>query len=255
MFDYNSILNIPERLLVNKRITKAFFSKNFELKASEKKVLNQVITNMEWLASIKPSTANVPAIKNNTWVYEEIQVMTCSTQHLENNLQSCIELFQKYIPYQILLIVEDQNEFALNICDKRVNQNDKTKRTIDSYLTTKRISKLYKNKVTSAFFSALDYNQIDKSNLETLYKSYNRAIVQYQTANLTGSYTIRTQQRTDEDMQMLLKIEEIEKEIKRLSSQLKKATQLNDKVSLNVKIQNKRKEIKQIKNKLTQNEH
>lgn len=255
MFNYNSILNIPERLLVNKRITKAFFSKNFELKASEKKVLNQVITNMEWLASIKPSTANVPAIKNNTWVYEEIQVMTCSTQHLENNLQSCIELFQKYIPYQILLIVEDQNEFALNICDKRVNQNDKTKRTIDSYLTTKRISKLYKNKVTSAFFSALDYNQIDKSNLETLYKSYNRAIVQYQTANLTGSYTIRTQQRTDEDMQMLLKIEEIEKEIKRLSSQLKKATQLNDKVSLNVKIQNKRKEIKQIKNKLTQNEH
>lgn len=255
MFYYNSILNIPERLLVNKRITKAFFSKNFELKASEKKVLNQVITNMEWLASIKPSTANVPAIKNNTWVYEEIQVMTCSTHHLENNLQSCIELFQKYIPYQILLIVEDQNEFALNICDKRVNQNDKTKRTIDSYLTTKRISKLYKNTVTSAFFSALDYNQIDKSNLETLYKSYNRAIVQYQTANLTGSYTIRTQQRTDEDMQMLLKIEEIEKEINRLSSQLKKATQLNDKVSLNVKIQNKRKEIKQIKNKLTQNEH
>lgn len=249
-YNYNSILNIPERLLVNKRITKAFFSKNFELKASEKKVLNRVITNMEWLASIKPSTANVPAIKNNTWVYEEIQVMTCSTQHLENNLQSCIELFQKYIPYQILLIVEDQNEFALNICDKRVNQNDKTKRTIDSYLTTTRISKLYKNKVTSAFFSALDYNQIDKSNLETLYKSYNRAIVQYQTANLTGSYTIRTQQRTDEDMQMLLKIEEIEKEIKRLSSQLKKATQLNDKVSLNVKIQNKRKGIESIKDKL-----
>lgn len=250
MFDYNTILNIPDRLLLNKRLTKAFFLKNFELSASEKKVLNQTITNMEWLASIKPTTANIPAVKNDTWVYEEVQVMTCTINSLEVNSEACIALFQKFIPYQMLLVIEDENDFIVNTCDKRVNQNDKSKRTIEGYFTTPLLSKLYKNEVANAFFSALDYKQVDKTNLETLYKSYNRAVVQYQTASLTGNYTIRTQQRTEEDMQLLLEIENIEKEITSLSSQLKKSTQLSDKVNLNVQIQNKRKDIENIKDKL-----
>lgn len=250
MFDYNHIFGLPERLLLGQKITKVFFQDNYDLSTKEKTFLSNEVLRMEILGRISPSTSNIPLVKNEQFVYEEVFVMQSTLRTLEGNQQQIIELFQKYIPYQIVLIAEDEHDFIINTCEKRVNLNDKNKRTIEGYFTTPTLSKLYKNEVTISFFSALDYKQLDKTNLETLYKSYNRAVVQYQTASLTGSYNVRTQKRTEDDMQLLLHIEEIEKDITSLSNQLKKSSQLSDKVNLNVSIQNKRKEIENIKHKL-----
>lgn len=252
-FPYNNLLNIPEQSLLKKRLTKAFFLKNFALSAAEKKLLNQAIQSMEWLASIKPATANIPAVQNAIYIYAEIQVMVCTLA--DNQLaafgEKCIVLFQKYIPYQILLIVEDENEFLLNACDKRTNLKDTSKRTIENYLSTPTIPKLYKNEPTTAFYTALDFSILDKTNLETTYKSYLQAIIQYRAAKITGVFRQRTATRTAEDMANLLKIEQIEKEIISLAAQIKKETQLNRQVAMNMDIQLKRKEIQQIKEKLT----
>ena len=86
--------------------------------------------------------------------------------------------------------------------------------------------------------------------METTYKSYIQAIVQFQTASITGSFNKRSHSRTEDDMMLLANIETIEKEIVRLSNQIKKETQLNNRVSLNIEIQNQRKEIEKVKNKL-----
>lgn len=250
-FNYNNIFNIPERSLLNKRLTKAFFLKNFALSPAEKKLLNNSIQSMEWMASIKTTNANIPAVKNDEYIYEEIQVMVCKLGGgLLTDSRRCIELFQKYIPYQMVVVVEDENDFVINVCDKRVNLNDKTKRTIENYFTTPIIPKLYKQDTTSAFFDALKFEALDKTNLETTYKNYIQSVVQYQAAEVTGNFEKRTQKRTEQDMADLLEIENLEKEIIGLTSQLKKESQLNGKVKLNVIIQNKRIEIEKIKKKL-----
>ena len=251
-FRYNDILQLPERCLLDRKLTKAFFLKNFKLSAAEKKLLNTGIQSMEWLASIKPSNANIQVLKNENYVYDELQVMVCTlpNNQMEASSKRCIELFQKYIPYQMLVIVEDEVSFIMNTCDKRVNQNDKSLRTIEGYFTTLPISKLYKNELSSSFYKALEFSKLDKTNLETTYKGFVKAVVQYQAASLTGSFHNRTQKRTEEDMAFLLAIEAVEKEIVSLKSQLKKESQLNSKVTLNVAIQKKREDIKKIKSKL-----
>ena len=254
-FPYNNILNIPERCLIQKRLTKTFFLKNFDLSATEKKLLNNYIRQMVWLASIKPINANIPEFKNEEYVYDEIQVMICTLPNdvWVNYADKCIALFQKYIPYQMLVIVEDENQFVLNGCDKRINKNDVKKRTIERYFTTAGISKLYKKETSNAFFEALNFTQLDKRNLETTYKSYIRAIVQYQTASITGAFTKRMQQRTEEDMANILTIEKLKDEITTLKSLLIKQNQLNNKVELNIEIHKKREQISLIKNKLELN--
>jgi hypothetical protein len=252
-FKYNDILQLPERCLLNRKLTKAFFLKNFDLSTAEKKLLNSTIQGMEWLANIKPSNANILAIKNEDYVYDEIQVMVCTitNNQLDNSSKKCIELFQKYIPYQMLVVVEDEVEFIINACDKRINQNDKSLRAIEGYFTTSTISKLYKNELATSFYNALEFQKLDKTNLETTYKGFIQAVVQYQAASLTGTFQKRTQTRTEEDMANLLAIEAVEKEIVSLIGQLKKESQLNSKVTLNVLIQKKREDIKNIKNKLS----
>lgn len=249
---YNNILQLPERTLLTKKLTKAFFLNNFDLSAADKKVLNNVIQSMEWLACIKNETANIPIVKNNEYAYEEIQVMICAVQinELKDVAEKCINLFQKYIPYEVLLIVEDENDFIINACDKRINQKDADKRTIEKYFTTPVIPKIYKNEITASFFEALDFTQLDKTNMERTYKGYIQAIVQFQASSITGAFNKRTQVRTEEDMNNLQAIERLEKEIASLSNQAKKEDQLNSRVTLNIEIQKKRKLIEELKNKL-----
>ncbi|MEC4005512.1 DUF4391 domain-containing protein [Flavobacterium sp. SUN052] len=251
-FLYNNIFNIPERSVLDKKLTKAFFLKNFDLSATEKKLLNNSIQSMDWMASIKPTIANIPAVVTDNYAYEEIQIMVCTIadNKLNELADKCIVLLQKYIPYQMIVIVEDATHFVINACDKRINLNDSNKRTIENYNTTTAFSKLYKNEIITSFFNALDFSVLDKTNMETTYKSYIQAIVQFQTATITGSFSKRSHSRTEEDMMLLANIETIENEVVRLSNQIKKETQLNNRVSLNIEIQNQRKEIEKIKNKL-----
>lgn len=252
-FNFNKILNIPERSLLNKKITKSFFLKNFELSSSEKKVLNNTIQSMDWISSIKPSNSNIPEYRDENYVFEEIQFMLCTLNEntLSLNSDKCISLFQKYIPYQIVLIVEDDHGFILNTCDKRINLNDKSKRTIERQISTPVISKLYKNEITSSFLDSLDFITQDKISLQRLYKGYINSIIQLQSAIVIGSFNKRTVSRTEEDLNLLESMNKIEKEVIRLTNQLKKETQMSSKVSLNMEIQKQRNEIEIIKNKLS----
>jgi hypothetical protein len=247
-FSYNKILNIPERAIISKKISKAFFIRNFELSSADKKILNEIVT-MEWLASIKPSNTNIALFQNEIYSFEEIQVMTCtlSGNLIKGTIDKATNLFQKHIPYPIVLVIENEDEFVVNVCDKKINQSDKSKRTIEAFINSPNVSKLYKNELVDAFFKGLDFAVLDKTNLETTYKSYTSTIVQFQTAMVTGTFNKRSAIRTEDDLKHLETIQKIEKEILTLSNQIKKETQLNTKVSLNIEIQKKRNEIEHLK--------
>ena len=251
-FSYNKILNLPERCMLEKKLTKAFFLKHFDLSITEKKLLNNTIVSMDWLASVKPNNSNILVAKNDDYMFEEIQFIVCTVPDSQLNQWSekCSAFIQKYIPYQIVLIIEDNDSFVINTCDKRINQVDSSKRTIEQSISTQPLSKLYKTDVINAFFDSLDFSRLDKTNLEITYKSYIQAIVQLQTANITGNYTQRKQSRTQHDMELLANIETGEKDLLRLSNSMKHETQINNKVSLNVEIQKLKQEIENSKNKL-----
>lgn len=250
---YNDILNIPEHNLVQQRLTKAFFLRLTGLTSAEKKLLNNTIQQMEIVAQLIPSTSNIPAVVTDYDSYEQVLVIVCriTDNQLDTLGEQCIKFIQKYISHQVVLILEDANEFKLNVTEKRINQNDKSKLTVERYFTTTRLSKLYKNELTAPFYKALDFSNLDKTNLELLYKSYIQAIVQYQAASITGDYQKRSNARTAQDMEHLEQIEQLKRDVVSLSSQIKKESQLNEKVQLNIKIQEKRTEITALKKQLT----
>lgn len=252
-FSYKDIFQVPERTILQRKLTKAFFLKNFDLTTNEKKVLNDVIVQMEWFASLKPTNCNVSAIINELISIEELQIMICNVgnENLEKLGVDCIQLFQKHIPYNMVVIVENDTEFKLNVCEKRINQNDKTKRIIEKEITTSAISKLYKTEVTASFFESLNFTKLDKTNLETLYQDYCNALIQFNSSSVTGVFQIKNTNRTKDDLILLNQIESLEKEITKLTNQLKTAKQLSQKVMLNITIQKNRKQLEEIKSKLS----
>ena len=251
---YNNILHLPERCILTRKLTKAFFLRNFDLTASEKKRLHNKVESMTWLASLQPGNTNSPAIISSEYSYEELQVIlvTVPNGEVEKEGKKDAEFVHKYIPYQLLLIIEDDTQFMLSLTDKRINQADKSKRTIEHFYHSPILSKLYKNEISEAFFKSVTFTELDKTNLETTYKSYIRAVIQLQASALTGSFEKKSYKRPEEEMELLETVEEMEQQIIGLKSQLKKETQLNGKVKLNVEIQEKRQKIQEIKNKLSQ---
>lgn len=251
MKNFNTILQLPKRCLLNKKITKVFFKRNFELTTKEKTLLDDVnmITSIEWLASISSVSANINSYSNEEFMYEEVQVITVYSEaaKVENFSLKIIDLIQKYIPYPILLIVHTSKEFIINTCDKKINQNDNSLRTIDKNCNSEIIKTAEPTSQQQMFLNSLRFAELDKSDLKTFYDSYTQRIVALQTSVIKGSFIPRTRSRTADDMENLKKIEAFEKEIVALQNEAKKETQLNLRVELNTQLQHKRKQIEQLK--------
>jgi hypothetical protein len=246
-----TILDLPERCLVGKKITKAFFKRNFDLTTAEKTLLEDstILVGIDWIASISHTSTNIVGYLDDSFLYEEVQVISIETTvvNFDKNSQRIADLIQKYIPYPILLCVWCDSCYILNTCDKRVNQNDKSRRTVDKSYYTELIAVVEPTERQKAFLKSLPFGELDKSNLKSFYDSYTQRIIALLTAQIDGQYKPRTQIRTKADLDNLEKIEALEKEIVSMQNQAKKESQLNLQVSLNTQIQMKRKQIKKLK--------
>lgn len=208
---------------------------------------------MEWLATISPETLNVSGYSQAEELYEEIQVIQMHTtvEEFEKNKHKLAELIQKYIPYHVLVAVSAGDLFMLNTWSKYINQNDSTRRTLARAYTTRTINLKAPTNFETDFFNALSFTSLEKTNLKTLYENYNQCIAALQTAELIGKFTPRSQARSILDVENLQRIEELEKDIETLLMLARKETQMNERVRLNVEIQEKRKEIETIKTLIT----
>ena len=195
---------------------------------------------MEWVSSLKPSNTNIPKFETETHLIEEVQFMTCEVSNLDKYGKSVIDLFQKYIPYQIILVIEDRDYWMLNLTEKRINLNDRSKRTIEKSFSTNPINKTESDSVKE-FINTLSFDRVNRTNLNTVYQSY-----------ITGVINEKNLENNQRDIESIERKENLEMEIITLKNQLKKETQLNSQVSINMEIQKRKQEIQNIKQTLSQ---
>ena len=170
---------------------------------------------------------------------------------MTKNAAKIIDLIQKYIPYHILLIVNDGVNSIWNVTYKRINQNDNNKRTVEKKFTTDCIASNSVNKVHEAFIEAVSFGRVPSTHLKVLYDGYVQCFVGLTTAPIIGTFETRPTERTKEDVERLERITTLEKEITTLTNAAQKETQLNKKIELNTQVQQKRKQIENLKNSIT----
>ena len=111
------ILGLPESCIVNSKLTKAFFKRNFELTMIERKLLedSSVVITMDLLASIKTANCNIQSFIDEQMQFVEILVIAVQTSEpdFDKNKQKIAELIQKYIPYPILICIYSENQFIM----------------------------------------------------------------------------------------------------------------------------------------------
>lgn len=239
---------------MNKKLTKIFFKRNFDLILSEKKLIDDAtfIVQMDWMASLKPEQINVNAFKDEQQIFEEVQVISIKVNEVGLNKQSkkLTELVQKFIPYHLLLCVYNDEEMILNTAFKSVNQNDSSRRVVNTVQNTGVIKYREPDKHQQAFFAALAFEKLLKDDLKTLYESYAASIAALNTAAVTDFFITRNGDRSKADAESLMTINLLESEIITLQNQAKKESQVSIQIKLNEEVQYRRKEIEKLKQKL-----
>lgn len=249
-----NILQLPSKCIVNKKITKVFFKRNFPLTLSEKNLLDDfsAVKSIDWVASINPTSSNIPMYTDDSRTFEEVQVIVLETGlgQLEKLQGRLTELVQKYIPYHILLVIHDRGNMIWNVCQKRINANEPEKRVIENRVISELIPVDLPNEKHQRFVQEMSFSKLEKVNLKSLYDAYTQRIVALKTADILGIYQPRTSERTKEDLIGLEKIEGLEKEISMLGNQAKKEEQMNRRVELTAQIHQLKIEIETIKRKI-----
>ena len=235
MDDY-SFLNIPDSCFIGSTIYKKLFYENANMSSSDKSLFTDVINKIVWLYCLKPETINIPAYKDEVREYPEFEVIEVLL-HKDYRLDRIAEIIMRTIPYPMLLIFKLEDKRRLYVAHQRISQSDSTKNTIEELIATDWLES------DSELLAKLDIKQMRFTNIYTLYSDivdvisiYNLSVIMPTDDTITGA----------EARELSAKIEDIEQKIASLRSKLKRESQFNRKMELNIEI----KRLEQNKNKL-----
>lgn len=274
-------LKLPESTFLGTRITKKMLIDNNELSSHDKKLVTDVIQSIEWRNTLKPDTVNISIYVTDTVEYLEvavIRVVLKAGEKHKDRLTNITKLLHTLIPYPVVLLVELQDELAISLADKRINQADKTKLVIEHIYNS---DWLHPEKLSANENDFLnDFSLVSASSLNyfELYQDFISMLIGLKASRISGNYESKNYsisqrnhkpkaqvvskkngtstssdffEKSNEDKTALLqKLEGLEVELANIRNKLKKETQMNIKLRLNVGAQKIKQEIAAIRNEL-----
>ena len=170
--------------------------------------------------------------------YPEVEVIEVLL-HKDYKLKRIAEIIMRTIPYPMVLIFRLEGKVKFYVAHQRTNQSDSSKNTIEEFVATDWLES------DSTLFDKLDIKQMRFANFYALYSDivdtisiYNLSTIIPTDDNITGA----------EARELSAQIEDIEQEITSLRGKLKKESQFNRKMELNIEIKKLEKHINNLIN-------
>ncbi|MBR2124631.1 MAG: DUF4391 domain-containing protein [Acetobacter sp.] len=231
-------LSLPSVCVVNKPIFKKMFRENSVLDAADKKALSQDVTRLSWAYTLKPETISIPAFTSDTLEYLEIVFLRIDL-NTPNSVKRIARFINKAIPYPLILLFCCESHFALSVALKRINQADKNTNTlvVEEEWLTAWIHEETPTNTQALFLADCAVQHCSSRTLYTFYQDFVARIIALNAAARRGVYQRTDWETTENRRQIFRDIGEIEKQLAALRATLKQETHFNQKLALNMQIQ------------------
>ncbi|MFK5947760.1 MAG: DUF4391 domain-containing protein [Methylococcales bacterium] len=250
------VLNVPDTCLLNTRIYKKMLLDNTELTAKDKKLINDVIDAANWRYTLKPETINIPSYQTEALDYPEIAIIHISLKS-DKQTKRLMGIIQRVIPYPLLIVVNYKNNIWFNLANKRQSLADSHKLTIEESFDSEWINEDSLTDIEEQFIQSLVCKEFDWTNMYCFYQSMVQRLLAFQTAQYTDEFVIKKQLSVNENNKndinqqaQLTKIKSIEQQQNQLKVELKKESQFNEKLNLNMRIKQYQQQIEQLTQEL-----
>ena len=275
-------LALPDSTFLGTRITKKMLVDNNDLTSHDKKLVTDVIQSIEWQNTLKPETLNVPVYVTETVEYIEIAVIRVvlkSDIKNKTKLKNVAKLLHTLIPYPVVLLLELGEELAISLADKRINQADKSKLVIEHIYNSDWLSSTGLTENENNFLNDFSLKNVTSLNYFELYQGFISMLIGLESSKISGRYLYKNNlgrnllteqndseaesqedvqqydtlhsasfaEKSNEDKTALLKeLESLEADLSSIRNKIKKETQMNTKMRLNVEARKIKLKIKNI---------
>jgi len=230
-----SAFALPPESRVDQRIPKKLLVEQSDATAADKRLLQDGIEELNWIAALKPVNIGVPAFRDDVREYLEIAVLSAT---LRNAAKARVaELIHRAIPYPVILITIQGEDFTLTLVHKRWSQGETGKVVIEELRSTGALRFGTPKSVESPFLESLALSALPRGDLFALYQGWIDRMDALEAAQVTGKFpkpeagAFALTLREDLNVHAKLRLE-----VSLLRAQAAKEKQLNRRVELNLAI-------------------
>lgn len=263
-------LALPEASIVDQRVPKKLLLENAAVTAADKRAINDHVSEVRWVAALKPNTIGVPAYRDEVREYLEIAVVGLALRDDPTSARGArlAELVHRAIPYPVFLILSRSTQpetseavsgglvispLVLSLAHIRWAQNEAQRVVIDgppeslsfniqptpqTHDASQRASSDPYVRFLADFCQHLAISSLPRTHMLALYQGWMNAFIALQTAGVTGRFVTEHVGKASETRRTALRtLRDIDAQIASINSLATKERQLPRRVELNLQIQ------------------
>lgn len=242
-------LSLPEKCELDKPIFKKLFLENADLDVNDKRALKDDVSKIRWAYTLKPATINIPTFVDETHEYLEIAFLELELSS-PTRAARIANFVNKAIPYPIVIVLKHNDKFMAALANKRINLADKSKLVIEEVWQTAWISENSPSDLETKFLDDCNIKKLSSLNFYSFYQDLIARVIALETAIRTGIYENKAGENLQQRRESLVVIANLEREIETLRAELKRETQFNRQLPLNMEIRKRTEAINALQSKL-----
>lgn len=243
MKDFFDKLGFPQSTIVGKKLDKKEFNDNFSLNVNERKVLSQYINRIELSNLLNSNTININPYVDEIKDYSEIAIIEVKISN-KDKLKSINEIIQQ-IPYPLIVFYTYEEELCLCLSPKRINKSDSSKLVVEEVHFSKWLDFNTLDEIDKMFLESLNINNHPFTDYLSFYDGYLDKLIAFNASKYSATLEVSTDTK-----QLLEDIEILEANINEIKNKIKKETNFNEKVNMNIELKKLNDNLKDLKGKL-----
>ena len=232
--DLIAALDLPPNARVDRRVPKTLLLEHGAPTAADKQRIKEGIEEVQWVATLKPTTIGVPAFRDATREYLEIAVLNV-TLRADSKAERLTELLHRAVPYPLFLLMDVGTGLTLSLAHKRWSEGEAGATVLDGDLVAAALAKANSSQVIPSFLGALSLSSLPRADLYKLYQGCVDAVQALLAAQLTGHFRMPgSLQHAEDRREALREASRLGAEINRLRAAAAKEKQMPRQVELNL---------------------
>ena len=229
-------LDLPAGSRVDQRVPKKLLLENGAPTAADKRLVNDGIEELLWLAALKPTTIGVPEYRDDVREYLEIAVLRLTLRGAAKATR-LVELVHRAVPYPLLLLTEQGERSGLTAVHKRWSQGEAGKTVLEGAVVAADWDAEQDGELWPAFRDALALGKQSRTTLHALYQGWIDTLLALQAARVTGAFSVAADAEfASVRRDALREYTRLNGEIARLRAAAAKEKQMARRVELNLEL-------------------
>ncbi|MFM2172829.1 MAG: hypothetical protein RLZZ54_756 [Cyanobacteriota bacterium] len=226
-------LDLPPNALVDRRVPKTLLLEHGAPTAADKRRIRDGIEEVQWVATLKPTTIGIPAFRDATREYLEIAVLSVALRD-GAKAERLSELLHRAVPYPLLLLMGMNAGLTLSLAHKRLSQAEAGATVLDADMVAA-VAPTSSGQATTAFLASLSLSSQPRADLFRLYQGWIDAVQALLAAQLTGRFSLPgSLEHAVARREALREATRLDAEIARLRATAAKERQVPRQVELNL---------------------